>query len=140
MGKQEGGKNQGFRINRYILLYINQINNKVLQYSTGNYVQYLVITYNGKESKKEPIYIKLNHSAVYLTHCKSTILQQYNSQTKKKQTNQEQRLSLEATPIYTPWSPLPLLESFLQRLAYPQTLPLLLPCSLQPSPDSFHPH
>ena len=26
-------------------------------YSTGNYIQYLVITYNGKESEKEQIYI-----------------------------------------------------------------------------------
>ena len=28
-----------------------------LLYSTGNYTQYLVITYNGKESEKEYIYI-----------------------------------------------------------------------------------
>ena len=26
-------------------------------YSTGNYTQYLVITYNGKKSKKEYIYV-----------------------------------------------------------------------------------
>ena len=31
--------------------------NKDLRYSTGNYIQYLVITYNGKESKKEYIYV-----------------------------------------------------------------------------------
>ena len=30
-----------------------KINNKDLLYSTGNYIQYLVITYNGKESEKE---------------------------------------------------------------------------------------
>ena len=29
--------------------------NKDLLYSTGNYIQYLVITYNGKESEKEYI-------------------------------------------------------------------------------------
>ena len=29
--------------------YIYKINNKDLLYSTGNYIQYLVITYNGKE-------------------------------------------------------------------------------------------
>ena len=29
-----------------------QINNKDLLYSTGNYIQYFVITYNGKESEK----------------------------------------------------------------------------------------
>ena len=38
-----------------------QINNKDLLYSTGNYIQYLVITYNGKESKKN-IYIYMNES------------------------------------------------------------------------------
>ena len=29
------------------------MNNKVLLYSTGNYIQYLLINYNGKESEKE---------------------------------------------------------------------------------------
>ena len=35
------------------LLYIKWINNKVLLYSTGNYIQYPVINHNGKEYKKE---------------------------------------------------------------------------------------
>ena len=39
------------------LLYIKKIDNKDLLYSTGDYIQYLVITYNGKESEKEYIYI-----------------------------------------------------------------------------------
>ena len=33
-----------------------------MQYSTGNYIQYLVITYNGKESEKKYIYIYANQS------------------------------------------------------------------------------
>ena len=33
--------------------------NKDLLYSTGNSAQYLVITYNGKESEKEYIYIHI---------------------------------------------------------------------------------
>ena len=33
------------------LLYIKQINNKDLLHSTRNYIQYLVIIYNGKESE-----------------------------------------------------------------------------------------
>ena len=45
-----------FGINRYTLLYKKYIN-KDLLYSIGNYIQYLVITYNGKESEKEYIYI-----------------------------------------------------------------------------------
>ena len=52
-GMGEGGINQEFGINVYTLLYIKQINNKDLLYSTGNYVHYLVINYNGKESEKE---------------------------------------------------------------------------------------
>ena len=46
-----GGINQEFEISRYKLLYIKQIN-KVLLYSTGNCIQYLIINYKGKESEK----------------------------------------------------------------------------------------
>ena len=41
--KGKGGINQELEINRYTLLYIKQTNNKVLLYSTGNYIQYCVI-------------------------------------------------------------------------------------------------
>ena len=34
----------------------NYANNKALLHSTGNYIQYLVITYKGKESEKEYAY------------------------------------------------------------------------------------
>ena len=37
-----------FSIHRCKLLYIEWINNKVLLYSTGYCIQYLVINYNGK--------------------------------------------------------------------------------------------
>ena len=50
-GKQ-GGKIKEFEISKYKLLYIKQINNKDLLHSTGNYIQYLVITDNGKDSEK----------------------------------------------------------------------------------------
>ena len=49
---------------------------KDLLYGIGNYIQYLIIIYNGKESKK--LYVYNNHFAVHLKitqHCKSTILQ-----------------------------------------------------------------
>ena len=42
--------------------------------STGNYIQYLVISYNGKESEKEYIhkfsyiYMRLSHLAVHQKH------------------------------------------------------------------------
>ena len=44
----KGGINQECGINRYALPYIKQISNKDLLYSTGNNIQFLVITYNGK--------------------------------------------------------------------------------------------
>ena len=43
-----GGKDWEIEVSRCKLLYIEWINKKVLLFSTGNYIQYLVITYNGK--------------------------------------------------------------------------------------------
>ena len=51
--KRGEGINYEFGIRRYTLLYIKQINDKDLLYSTGNYIQYSGINYNGKESEKE---------------------------------------------------------------------------------------
>ena len=53
--------------------------NKDLLYNIGNSTQHSVLTYMGKESEKEWIYVyvSLNHFAVHLRltqHCKSTIL------------------------------------------------------------------
>ena len=42
------GTNQEDGMNRSKLLYIKYISNEDLLYSTGNYIQYLVITYNVK--------------------------------------------------------------------------------------------
>ena len=44
-------------INRYKLLYIDWINNKVLRYSTWNYIQSPVINHTGKDYEKEYICI-----------------------------------------------------------------------------------
>ena len=46
-GKGAGQDKLGIWVNRYTLLYINYMNSKDLLYSTGNYIKYLVITYNG---------------------------------------------------------------------------------------------
>ena len=57
-GYQRGkkrGVNQEFGINIRTLIYINQIINNVIIHSTGNYTQYFVIIYNGKEPEKEYI-------------------------------------------------------------------------------------
>ena len=41
-------KSGGWDQHRYILVYMKFINNKDLQYSTRNYIQYFLITYKGK--------------------------------------------------------------------------------------------
>ena len=41
-----------FGVGRYKLLHLEWINNKVLMYSTGKYIEYPVINHNGKEYKK----------------------------------------------------------------------------------------
>ena len=51
----EGGMEGEFGVSRCKLVYIEWINNKVLLYSTGNYIQYPVINYNEKNIKS--IYI-----------------------------------------------------------------------------------
>ena len=47
-----GGMDWEFGISRWKLLYLEWINNKVLLYSTGNYIQYPVVNHNGKEYKR----------------------------------------------------------------------------------------
>ena len=48
-----GGKDWEFGISRCKLLHMVWINNEVLLYRTQNYIQYLVINYNGTEYEKE---------------------------------------------------------------------------------------
>ena len=54
---EKGGIIWGTEINIYTLLYIKQITHKNLLYSTGNSIQYSVLTYMGKESKKQWIHV-----------------------------------------------------------------------------------
>lgn len=48
------------------LLHIEWINNKILLYSTGNYIQYLVIYHNGKEYETEYTYVCTFFFNVYI--------------------------------------------------------------------------
>ena len=50
-----GGMEWEFGINRCELVYIGWINDKVLLYSTGTYIQYPVINHNGKKHEKVQI-------------------------------------------------------------------------------------
>ena len=55
MGEAGGETNEEFVISRYNLLYIKQINNKVLLYITGNCIQYPIINNNKKEYENKYI-------------------------------------------------------------------------------------
>ena len=59
-------------INIYILLYIQYVTNKEIQYTMGNYTQYFVITYKGKEYEKES---KSLSCTAGTKHCKYSISQ-----------------------------------------------------------------
>ena len=53
-----GGINQEFGINKLLSIYIKQINNKQgPSVQHREYIQHLVITYDGKKSEKEKIYV-----------------------------------------------------------------------------------
>ena len=53
----EGGLDWEFGIHTYKVLQIEKISNKVLLYSTGNYIKYPVINWNGKEYEKMYIFV-----------------------------------------------------------------------------------
>ena len=50
-GEMGRGINEEFGISKYKWLYIKEKNIRVILYSTGNYIQYLLITYNEKVSE-----------------------------------------------------------------------------------------
>ena len=54
-----GGVDWEFGVSRCKQFYIGWINNKILLYSTGNYIQYLMINHNEKEyiCKKKNVYM-----------------------------------------------------------------------------------
>ena len=60
-----------FGINGCKLLYKGWINNKVLLYKTGNYIQYPEINHSGKEYEKEHIYI--SESLCYIAEINMTL-------------------------------------------------------------------
>ena len=56
-GRDRRGIDWEFGISRCKLLYREWMNNKVLLYSIGNYIQYPVINHNRKEYEKEYIHM-----------------------------------------------------------------------------------
>ena len=66
-----------FGISGNTLSYTEWMDEKILLYSTGNYIQCPVINHHGKEHKKRMcMLVQLNHFDVQQTkiqHCKSTL-------------------------------------------------------------------
>ena len=76
-GGGEGGKNWKFGISRCQLIYLRWINNKILLYTTGNYIQYLMINlreknfsinYISRQNSSQVILLKYSPSSN--PHCK----------------------------------------------------------------------
>ena len=65
-----------FGVNRCKVFHLEWISSEVLLYSTGNYVQSPGIDHDGREYKREYIYVCMSHFAVHrkLARCKSTII------------------------------------------------------------------
>ena len=57
-----GGLEWEAGVSRCKLLYREWTNNKVLLYSTGNYIQYPMINHNGKGYLKKNVYICITES------------------------------------------------------------------------------
>ena len=53
--KSGSGMDGGFGVSRSKLLHLEWISNKALLYSTGNFVQYLVIELDGRQYKKKNV-------------------------------------------------------------------------------------
>ena len=70
--KVGGGMEWEVGVSRHKLLYVEGINNKVLTYSTGNYIQYLVLNHNGKEHKKR-MYTCITESVCYTAEINTTL-------------------------------------------------------------------
>ena len=84
-----------FGIGRCKLLHLEWINNRVLPYSTGNYIQSPGINHNGKEFlKRVSICVNLSHFAVQqrlAQHSKSTLLQFKKTKMSKQKLVQQQQ-------------------------------------------------
>ena len=73
-----------FGFSRCKLEYIEWINNKVLLYSTGNYIQCPVISHSGKEYEKEHAYIFITESLCCTAEINTTFYINYISIKKEK--------------------------------------------------------
>ena len=80
-----GGRDWEFGVSRCKLSYTRWINNKVLPYSTENYIQYPMINHKGKEHKKKNVYICITESLCCTAEINTTLKIRYTSIEKKKE-------------------------------------------------------
>ena len=64
-------------ISRYKLLHLEWINNVVLQYSTGNYIQFPGISHNGKKNIKKNLYMYITESLYCIAEIGTTLQVNY---------------------------------------------------------------
>ena len=62
-----------FGVTRCKLLHLEWIDNKVLMYSTGNYIQSPGINHNGKEYKKKNVYMCITESLCCTVEISTTL-------------------------------------------------------------------
>ena len=74
MAAQGRGMDWEFGISRCKLVYLEWINNNVLLYSPGNYIQYPAINHNGKENEKRiHIYTHIHIHKIESLCCRAEI-------------------------------------------------------------------
>ena len=69
------GVHREFGVGRCKLLHLEWINNKVLMYGTGSYVQYPGINHNGKDYKRRIIYVYNWVTLLYIRDWHNTVNQ-----------------------------------------------------------------
>ena len=105
-GKRYGrGVDWKLGISRCKLLYTGWINNKIILYSTGDYIHYSVINHNGKEYEKECVCVYVTESLCCTAEINTSLEVHFKE---KKENLYSFPKSLNPPPTYTHNYPTPL--------------------------------
>ena len=63
----------------YQLLRLMEMGNKILLYSTGNYIHYPMINHNGKEYEKEYVYVYVTELLCFTAEINTALYMNYTS-------------------------------------------------------------
>ena len=67
------GMDTGVGVGRWKLLHLEEISKEVLLYSTGSYIQTLVIELSGRPSEKNNVYMSMTGSLCYTAEIDATL-------------------------------------------------------------------